>query len=992
MPGIAFEQPLFLLLTLLLIPLYWWIGSRRSAMDLAPARRRAAFALRLLVAVPLILALAGVHIVKKSGANCILFVIDASQSLSRRERQQALEYVNEAARNMRGQDKIGVVSVGADARLAFAPSERGKVVADVTVTDASQTNLARGITTALSYFPDDVARRIVLITDGNENAGSAIEAARSAAAEDIPIDVVPIGGQPEREALLERMLTPPSAKRGEPFPVKVIASSTDPGTGTVRLYRNGKYVGEQAVDLKPGKNVLTLTDKTDAPGFYSYEARLETGSGGDTITENNRALSFVRVRGQPRVLLVRPDDEGSIPDTALPRALRAQNVTVDVVSPRNLPTQAAALLNYEGIILSDVPADALTEAQMSMVRAAVRDLGIGLTMIGGERGFGAGGYWQTPIEEALPVDMDIRKMRRLPGVALALSIDYSGSMNSAGHNTSGTQSKLDLAQEAAHRAVDALSPQDQVGVMAVDTKANVVVPMQYAQNKKAIHEGIGAIYGGGGTEMSAAIKASFVMLEKSEAKIKHAILVTDGATRPYDYSDIIRRMRQEKMTFTLVQIDEGQGAGGTDPLKKLATATGGRYYRVRDAAEIPKIYTREVQTVSRPPIVEEPFLPRIAEAGSPLLSGISIGDAPPLLGYDVVSAKPTAEVALTSHKGDTVLATWQYGLGKSVAFTSDAKARWGAQWLGWGGYGPFWAQAVRWSLKRPEQGSYQSGIEVSGGKGQITVDAVDEKTGAYVNFLDARARVIGPDGGVQTVRLTQTGSGRYVGSFDAAKTGAYVATVTQKGRDGKTRAAQVGVAVPYSPEFAALKPNVSLLTRVADLTGGSVLKDGSTVFGTRRVRRVPVPLALPLLLFALLLFPLDVANRRLNISPGQAGEMATAAQAKVRERMAERQEQARQRALAANASVGRLVDKKARMEAEESEEYGASPATPTSSSPAPAIPTPQRTTGVIWGAGAGTSSSPMPSSTKKDEATSAAGDYRSRLMEAKRRAAREEET
>ncbi len=970
--GISFEQPWFLL-GLLLLPLLWWTARRgASLVDLDDRRRTVALTLRLVIVASLVLALSGMRLVKSSAANCVLFVIDASYSMSRADRDRALEFVNQSVRNMKGQDRVGVLTVGADARLAYPPEEKAKVVADISIPDGSQTNLARGVAVALSYFPENTARRIVLVTDGNETTGSVIEAARSAKADDVPIDVIPLGKAPDRETLLERMQTPALAKRGETFPVNVVANSLRGGTGTLKLYRNGKYVGEQKVSLKPGKNILRTQDKTDTPGFYTYEARLETAEGEDTVPENNRAVSFVKVQGRPKILLVRADDGLALPDDYLPRALKAQNVDVEIGTPRSLPTQAAQLLSYDGIILSDVPAEALSPAQQRALQNAVRDVGLGLTMIGGDRSFGAGGYFQTPVEEALPVEMDVRKMRRFPGVALALAIDYSGSMQSA-PQSGGSQSKMDLAQEAAHRSVDALSPQDQVGILAVDTQATVVVPLQYATDKKSIHAGIGAIYGGGGTDMSSGVRAGYAMLEKADARVKHVILITDGETAPFDYREIIANYRAKKMTFTLVVMDEGQSAASLDPLKKIAKETGGRYYFVRDASEIPKIYTREVQTISKPPILEEPFQPRIASAGSPLLSGIDWSSAPPLLGYDVVVSRPTAEVALTSHKGDPVLATWQYGLGKSVAFTSDAKSRWAAQWLGWGGYAPFWAQAVRWSMKRPEQGSYQSGVELVNGKGRITVDAVDEKTGRYVNFVDARARVVSPDGSAQTVRLEQTGSGRYEGTFDAGKTGAYVATVEQKGPDGKTRTASVGLAIPYSPEFSTLSPNLSLLNRVADLTGGKVLTNGETVFQDRRVRRLPVPLALPLLTFALLLFPLDVANRRLVLGSRQTAEAVAAAKAKWAEKQAARREAERHRMMASTASVGRLMDRKARLQADDEEADSARPLGPVDAPARGASAAARRTAG-----------DPPAAPTSPTE-------YRSRLMDAKKRAAREAE-
>lgn len=970
---VSFDQPAFLL-ALLLLPLFAAVALRGSVAGLDATRKYLSTALRLLIVAAIVLALAGMNWVRRSGANCTLFLIDASYSMPRRDRQRALDVVNEATKSMRSEDTVGVILVGAEPRLAFEPSPRGKVVCELTVPDGSQTNLARGVTAALSYFPDDAARRIVLLSDGNETTGSLVEAARSAASDETPIDVLPMGSAPDREALLERMLTPPTAKRGEPFPVKVVAESTAGGPGTLKLYRNGEYVGEQKVDLRPGKNVLTVQAKTDKPGFYAYEARLVLPDGADTYTENNRAVSFVRVEGKPRLLLIQPRDP-LIPDTYLPPAMAAQNVQVDVGTPRDLPTQAAALAAYDGVILSDVPADSLADAQMRTVAASVRELGLGLTMIGGDLSFGAGGYYQTPIEEALPVDLNLKKMRRLPSVALAIAMDYSGSMNSAGMHTPGNQSKLDLAKEATNQAVDLLNAQDQVAVLAVDTQANVVVPLQYVTSKRKIHQGVAAINGGGGTEMSAAVKGFLSVLKDADAKVRHAILVTDGETGPYDYAPLIAELQKAKITFSLVIIDEGQDQAGLDPLKRIVRATGGRYYRILDATQIPKIFLRETHTISKPPLVEEPFIPRIAAPGSPLVSGVNWAGVPPLLGYDVVTAKPTAEVALASHKNDPVLVSWQYGLGKSVAFTSDAKARWGARWLPWSGYAPFWAQTLRWSLRKSDSGSYQSATELVGSKGRITVDAVDEKTGGFVNFLDATARVVGPDGSSQTVRLAQTGPGRYAGMFDASKTGSYVASVTQKTPDGKTRVASTGLSVAYSPEFAALAPNTALLLRAADITGGRVLKSGADVFTNRRERRLPSPLAMSLLLAALLLFPFDVAVRRLQLRPLTDGarEALGSARTKRQEgRVSRRPSRAAQQARVATTSVGRLATRKTERSADSEETE------PTSAAP-------PRPATVVWNReetppGADTTAPPDPG-----------GDYRSRLLDAKKRAAKTDE-
>lgn len=971
---VSFDQP-WLLLALGLLPVFWWV-SRGSLADLTPRRRRLALALRLVLCAALVFALAGANWVRQSGATCTLFVIDASHSLPRREREKARALIEGAMRRMRPGDRVGVIAFGAEARLAAPIAERGRLAFDLTVPDGAQTNIAKAVTFALSAFPGQMARRIVLVTDGNENAGSAIEAARSAAAEDTPIDVIALGNPLRDEATLQRMLTPPDAKRGEPFPIKIVAGSLRGGPGTIRLYRNGKYVGERKVTLKAGKNVIVAGDRVATPGFYTYEARLAMPESGDTLGENNRAMSFVKIQGRPRLLAV----EGRAgQERYLRQALGAQSVDVDVRSPGQIPTEMAGMLHYDALLLSDVPAAALTERQMRAVRAAVRDMGLGLTMVGGDRSFGAGGYFRTPVEEALPVDMDVRKMRRFPGVALALAIDRSGSMGAChcGGNrgrSEGGVNKTDVSREAANRAVDTLNAMDQVGVIAVDNAATTVVPLQYAVDIKKIQGGIGTITAGGNTNLAAGVEAAYGMLLRAEAKIKHAILVTDGWSNAHDYTDLIARYRKAKITLTVVAIDEGENLAFLRTLEAVAKGTGGRYYLVQDVKQIPKIYTREVQTVSKPPIIEEPFLPRVAAPGSPILQGIPWQAAPPLLGYDVVNPKPTAEVALTSHRGDALLATWQYGLGKSAAFMSDAKARWAAHWLTWNGFGPFWAQALRWTLKRADAGSYQTGIQHDGGRARITVDAVDGQ-GAFVNFLDARARVVGPDGVTQVVRLQQTGSGRYEGAFDANKTGSYVASVTQRGADGKTRVSSVGLAVPYSPEYREWRPNLPLLHRVADLTGGAVRANAENAFAERRIARTPFPLALPLLLFALLLFPLDVATRRLMLTPGQAREIWDETRENAQERLADRRHRAR--GTAGGASMGRLLERKARLQAEE----GIYDAPPEEAAPA--------SRSVTWGTAPVT-----PPSSPASAASARSGDgdgYRSRLLDAKRRAMQSEE-
>jgi hypothetical protein len=273
-------------------------------------------------------ALAGLNWVKTNGATCTLFVVDASASQGgQAATARSITFGRQRAPCGPG-DKIGIVAFGGDARLALPPLEKGQIVADLTVPNASQTNIARALSTALATFPAGMSKRIVLVSDGNENAGDAIEAARAAAADNVPVDVIPAANALVNEATLDRMMTPPTAKRGEPFPVKIVATSLAGGAGVVRLLRDGTLVGEQKVTLSRARTCSVCPKKAGKPGFYTYEPN-SSPPGRGHAAGNNRALSFVKVQGKPRILAV----EGTPGRKSFSPALGAQNVDVEVKTP-----------------------------------------------------------------------------------------------------------------------------------------------------------------------------------------------------------------------------------------------------------------------------------------------------------------------------------------------------------------------------------------------------------------------------------------------------------------------------------------------------------------------------------------------------------------------------------------------------------------------------------------------------------------------------------
>ncbi|HYL81409.1 MAG TPA: VWA domain-containing protein, partial [Candidatus Acidoferrum sp.] len=366
-------------------------------------------------------------------------------------------------------------------------------------------------------------------SDGNENEGSAREAAQRAQVEGVDIDVVPLRSDHPTEALVERLVLPQEVKFGESFLVRIVAWSAKAASGRLSLYRDGEFVGAQPVKLTPGKNVFSYQQSIDQGGFHIFQARLETPD--DPLQENKRGVGVVAVRGRPRVLYVEKDrDQGA----NLLRALRTQNLQVEMVGVEALPASMEGLTQYDSIILSNISALRLTKAQMELLRNYVRDQGGGLVMLGGEESFGVGGYYRTPVEEALPVTMEARQKVEVPSLAVVLVIDRSGSMEMSTQDSRFT--KMDLAKEAAQLVVELLDERNEVGVVAFDTAWDWVVPMGPAKDKDRILKAISTIKAGGGTDLFPPLKDAYQTIFDRRALLRHVIVVSDGEVQAADFA------------------------------------------------------------------------------------------------------------------------------------------------------------------------------------------------------------------------------------------------------------------------------------------------------------------------------------------------------------------------------------------------------------------------------------------------------------------------
>jgi Ca-activated chloride channel homolog len=783
----------------------------------------------------------------------VIFLFDHSDSVSLAARERAWRFAAESVKSLRSGDRAGVVVFGEDAVVDQPLANRTTLDRPKTPVGARGTNLFQAVQLSLATLPPGQANRIVMLTDGRQTTGNALAAAQAAKDAGVDIYYVPAPLTFEQEVVAESMVLPQEVKFGEPFQAKVVAWSLKDTQGRLSLFRNGEFLGSQVVKLSAGKNVFSYRQSLDNSGIHVYQAALEVD--GDTIDDNNRAVGTVVVRGRPQVLLAEKDRSHA---QSLVAALRSQNIDVTVVEASGIPKDVAGLQKYDGLILSNVSSLKLNRAQMAHIRDYVRDYGGGLIMVGGEESFGLGGYYRTPVEEALPVTMEVKQKVEIPSLAVVLSIDRSGSMAMSTGDEKVT--KLDVAKEAAHLVVDLLDERNEVGVQSWDTEFIWDASIRPARDKAAVHHAIATIKAGGGTDGYPALKDSYSVLFERPALLKHVIFLSDGQMTRGDFAGLLRRMAKDKITVSTVAI--GKDAD-LQLMVDIAKWGRGRFYYTEDSQTIPRIFTLETQLASKASLIEQPFRAQLTAPGHEAMQDIEWKNAPPLGGYVATTVKGTAELVLMSHQEDPVLATWRYGLGRTAAFTSDAKAKWGVLWLRWQNFNKFWAQLTRWTLRSSTRSDTVALVERRDGMGEVVVDAVDAK-GEFINFLDSQVGVVAPNRERTVIDLEQVAPGRYRGRFPASQEGVYLIGTAQRRAERVVGSQLAGLVIPYAQEFRDLGVDEAALRELAELSNGGPLEQPREAFlKARRMSRIPVDVW-PWLVgaVAVLLIP-EIALRRL---------------------------------------------------------------------------------------------------------------------------------
>lgn len=796
---------------------------------------------RLITLTLIILALCGIHLVNDAKDTTTIFLADVSNS-TLDKRDEMTEFIHDAMKAKNNADLLGVVGFGTGANIESIPSKSSLFTEFQASIDGEFTNIQSGLISANAVIPNDTKRRIVLMTDGYENIGDARKQLGALIDSDTAIDVVDLSDHDFSEVQFEEIIIPSKVDKDQMVDIKAKIHSNIKTTGTLYIYSNNQVKYETEINIDQGENLFVFTDEITEGGLVTYSAQIIVDE--DTYTENNFVSTYTFVNDLPKILIVQGEDEQALNLIGM----LENSADIDIRRPEEVPSTLEEIIKYDGYILSNISIELLNQEFLVSVEEAIRLQGKGLLVTGGETSYGPGGYYKTILEDMLPVNMDAKPKEEKPNLALMLIIDKSGSMS--GGEFGITQ--MELAKEAAIRSIDILEGKDYIGVIGFDSEPKWVVDTVKVIDKDKIIDQIASLQPGGGTSIQPSLREGIEALEDIDAGLKHIILLTDGQAESTGYLPLLETLKEEGMTLSTVAVGSGADKG---LLKLLAEYGNGRYYSTDVFSDIPSIFTKEAFMAGKKYLNNVTFYPRVT-ADSPIISGID--GLPELDGYVATSPKEQGKVILSGPDDDPILATWQYGLGRTIAFTSDMKGIWTENWLIWDANQNFWINTMSWLVQQDLNTDYAVDGRYEGGKGIIDVKSLVKNN----DYASIEGLLSSPEGETTSITLEAVAPGKYKGEFEPDGKGVYLVSLNL-GEGEEAEQVITAVNIGYSKEFDFFGHANITIDELVKLSGGRLITKGSEVFkgdvpdvsGSRDLSRM-------LLILAFISFILEITLRK----------------------------------------------------------------------------------------------------------------------------------
>jgi Mg-chelatase subunit ChlD len=783
------------ILALAWLPLVW------AAWEWRRTRRRGALILKALTLFAILIALAQPVLTVNETKVAVAVLVDTSASVSQADLERASKLA-ESMKAAQGRHWMRVVPFARATRdLDTKESQQPWSLRQTSGEAGRATDLESAVREAIASLPSGLVPRVALISDGNENRGSIARAAWQAQQLGIPIDTYALAGRPKPALRLESVSLPSLAYTGEQFPIDLVVSVPQAGPVEIELAAEGKTLGKTEAQLQAGENPLRLHAALNTPGALDLSIAIRSAALGEVRFEQ-----AVRLR-KPKVLYV-SDDPPAL-DSHLPATLAASQFELD----RQKDFSQARLNDYQLVIVNNWDLDEAPDPLKESLEKYEKDGG-GLLVIAGERSnYREGKTQEDALDRSLPATL--APPRSPEGTAVVLIIDKSSSMEGR---------KIDLARQAASGVVENLRPVDQVGVLMFDNSFEWAVTLRKAEDRTKIKQLIAGIRPDGGTQIAPALTEAYQRVLPSVATYKHIVLLTDGISEEGDSLDLAKKAVANRITISTVGL--GQDVNRSY-LEKIASGAGGKSYFLNDPAGLEQILLHDVLEHTGTTSVEKPELKAELVKPVDILDGVPIETAPPLHGYVRYLPKPSAEMILRIDRKEPLLERWQFGLGRSAVFTSDAKARWASEWVGWQGFDKFWTNLCRDLLPHSQGGD--ATVEYDSANGDLVANyrlgpGVSEPAEVPEIFA------FGPDGFQKPIPVKKVAEGTFRGRLPiGAKQGLFRVRPVEDSRAFP----EAGLYRPEA-ELDDYGSNEALLKQVAEFTGGRFQPDPKAVFDPGR--------------------------------------------------------------------------------------------------------------------------------------------------------------
>ena len=847
---LTFFQPVWLLL---LIPLM-------AAWFIWPLPSRKLQLVRAMVFAFIVLAIAQLALRLPDRAGTVIVVADRSESMPDKAAASEKEIIGLLHKSMGARDQLGVVSFGREAIVEQSP-QRGEFAGFTAQVGADHSSVNDAIEAALGLIPADAGGRILILSDGKWTGKDPSAAAARAAGRGVAVDYRLLTRPQVGDVAIQSFLTPESVLPGQGFVLSAWVQAPTDQEIRYQLRRGDSILSSGSKQVSAGQNRLMFRDRAAKAGVNEYTLAIQ-GAKDDAVPENNQARALVAVEGARPLLVVSTAGDNS----GLVKLLRGGGMDVVGKTPEQCRWSLEELSQFAAVLIENVPAGQIGMSGMETLASWVEETSSGLAMTGGQKAYGPGGYFKSPLERVLPISMEMRREHRKLSLAISVALDRSGSMAVP---ISGGRIKMDLADLGTVQVLDLLSPMDEIGVIAVDSAPHEIVPMDTVEKNAGARSKILSIDSmGGGIFIYEALVAAARQISTAKSQTKHIILFADAADseEPGDYKTLIQKMRDSDITVSVVGLGTERDSDA-ELLKDIAKRGGGDCYFSDNPDEIPRLFAQDTFTVARSTFVDTPAAFSFT-AGYSLLGAQPVV-APPLLGgYNLCYIRPQANLAAVT--GDEfaapVVASWNAGNGRVLCFMGEADGKFGGDFAKWNQAGEFYATLARWvaGKRRPLPDDMLLTQQVRDGVCFVQLHLDPERKTDPFAILPRVRMLHGLPGAAptkQSLALQWKNADLLEAAIPIAGRETILNTVEISGQQPVTLPP---VCLPYSPEFAPEQTGrgAATLARIATTTGGMERGEIPKIWSELPLKSRYVELAPWLFVAATIIFLLEIFERR----------------------------------------------------------------------------------------------------------------------------------